>query len=154
MYSRLTLVVCAALTTTSCNAADYKSCTTIKSATARLACFDKVAATESSGANDAAAERAAILSAIDSAKTSIADRFKDPGAVQFRNVVAYGKNKPLEISIICGQVNGKNSYGAYVGFRRFVSNGGASVEVEDNENARSIERMWSNTCTGNEVYSQ
>jgi len=56
--------------------------------------------------------------AIKQAQTAVADRLKDPGAAQFRNVrvVPY-----LEGKVICGEVNGKNSYGAYVGFRQFVA---------------------------------
>lgn len=51
-------------------------------------------------------------------KKAIADSLKDPSSAQFRNVrlVEY-----LDGAVICGEVNGKNSYGAYVGFNDFVS---------------------------------
>ena len=43
----------------------------------------------------------------------IASRFFDPKAVEFRNV-------SFESDVImCGEVNGKNRYGAYAGFKKF-----------------------------------
>ena len=56
--------------------------------------------------------------------------FKDPEAVRFRDVQWYGPiARPVEMSTalafsglsVCGEVNGKNSYGAYVGYRRFTA---------------------------------
>lgn len=42
---------------------------------------------------------------------------KDPSSAQFRNVriVSWGSEK-----VVCGEINAKNSYGGYVGFKRFV----------------------------------
>lgn len=56
--------------------------------------------------------------AIERAKRVVADDLKDPGSAQFRNVrlVPYGAAR-----VICGEVNGKNSYGGYVGFVRFAA---------------------------------
>ena len=56
--------------------------------------------------------------AMEKAKESIAKSLKDPGSAQFRDVSikTFGANK-----IVCGEVNGKNSYGGYVGFKRFVA---------------------------------
>lgn len=39
---------------------------------------------------------------------------KDPESAQFRDEYIMGRN-------LCGQVNSKNSYGAYAGFTRFIS---------------------------------
>lgn len=52
---------------------------------------------------------------------------KDPAAAQFRNVrvISYGTGGRLT----CGEVNGKNSYGAYTGFTRFAGTP-AAVEFE------------------------
>ena len=54
---------------------------------------------------------------IEKGKKAIADTLKDPASAQFRNVrlVQY-----LDGAVICGEINGKNSYGGYVGFRDFV----------------------------------
>lgn len=56
--------------------------------------------------------------AIETAKKTLADSLRDPGAAQFRNVrtVSYNAGK-----VICGEVNGKNAYGAYVGFKPFAA---------------------------------
>lgn len=45
------------------------------------------------------------------------NQLKDPLSAQFRKVrvVPYGNGK-----VVCGEVNGKNSYGGYVGFKPFV----------------------------------
>lgn len=54
---------------------------------------------------------------IEKGEKAIADTLKDPASAQFRNVrlVQY-----LDGVVICGEINGKNSYGGYVGFRDFV----------------------------------
>ena len=54
---------------------------------------------------------------------------KDPGSTQFRNVVHYhgvaltpkGDKVSMGMHSACGQVNAKNSFGAYVGFVDFVA---------------------------------
>lgn len=46
-------------------------------------------------------------------KSEVAAQLLDPSSAQFRNVHRYG-------GTICGEVNGKNRYGAYVGFVRFM----------------------------------
>lgn len=68
------------------------------------------------------------LSACDSrigrAKDTVSRDMKDPASVQFRDVKATD-------AAVCGEVNAKNSYGAYVGFRRFVvADGRARVDMD------------------------
>jgi hypothetical protein len=48
----------------------------------------------------------------------VRNQLKDPGSAQFRNVrvVPYKNGR-----VVCGEVNGKNSYGGYVGFTPFVA---------------------------------
>lgn len=54
--------------------------------------------------------------AIDNAKQAVIASMKDPSTVQFRGIwVRTGKRSKA----ICGEVNAKNSYGGYVGFRKF-----------------------------------
>jgi hypothetical protein len=50
------------------------------------------------------------------ATQAVAQTRKDPEAAQFRNVAIRDGGKTR---IVCGEVNGKNSYGGYVGFRKF-----------------------------------
>jgi hypothetical protein len=56
--------------------------------------------------------------ALSAAQESLKQSLKDPSSAQFRNVrlVTFGSGK-----VICGEVNAKNSYGGYVGFKRFVA---------------------------------
>jgi hypothetical protein len=80
-------------------------------------------------------------SAVDQAKKVVANSLKDPSSAQFRNVqlVPY-----KDSHVICGEVNGKNSYGGYVGFRPFVASvtaseiartGGRFAEIDRAANA-------------------
>lgn len=54
-------------------------------------------------------------------KRAVRESFKDPDSVQFRDV-QYGESKDTG-RVIYGHVNAKNSFGAYTGFVRFISNG-------------------------------
>lgn len=51
-------------------------------------------------------------------KRGVSRRMKDPDSVKFRDIVLrpYAKGH-----VLCGQVNAKNSYGAYAGFSQFVA---------------------------------
>lgn len=53
------------------------------------------------------------------AKTAIAATLKDPDSAKFRGIKAY----PAK-GLVCGEVNGKNSYGAYSGFSPFFYDDG------------------------------
>ena len=48
------------------------------------------------------------------AQLEVATKMKDPSSVQFKDL------KEFDNTAICGQVNGKNSYGGYVGFKPFI----------------------------------
>ncbi len=56
--------------------------------------------------------------AIEAAKAIVVHDFKDPESARFRKIELRdfqgGK-------LVCGEVNGKNSYGAYVGYRKFLA---------------------------------
>lgn len=57
-------------------------------------------------------------SAVEQAKKALAETLKDPSSAQFRNV----RLTPYKDgNVICGEVNAKNSYGGYVGFKSFVA---------------------------------
>jgi Pyridine nucleotide-disulphide oxidoreductase, dimerisation domain/Pyridine nucleotide-disulphide oxidoreductase len=69
---------------------------------------------------------------VQQAKTLITRDFKDPGSAQFRNLFISGKG--IHFKTLCGEINGKNSYGGYVGYRRFYSSPGAAAsftKIED-----------------------
>jgi len=140
-------------------AGDYQSCVGIKVAAKRLACFDQAAAAEAkvvaeqAQAGKAAEEQQALtLQAVNQLKAKLVENFKDPSSVQFRNVVAYGP-APGAITFLCGSLNGKNSYGAYTGFKRFFMIGEIAT-IENKDNGDLINSMWSKTCSGDEIYRQ
>lgn len=49
---------------------------------------------------------------------AVADRFKDPSSLQVRHLAAARSLKDGRVWV-CGEVNGKNSFGGYVGFEPF-----------------------------------
>lgn len=51
-------------------------------------------------------------------QAAITDDLKDPSAAQTRKLQAYDLSNG-EGRVICGEMNGKNSFGAYVGFQPF-----------------------------------
>ena len=77
------------------------------------------------------------------AKDVLIRSFKDPGTVQFRELFISGKALP----VLCGEVNGRNSYGAFVGFRRFYATGKAMLnEIEPARDTFVFDRMWPKLC--------
>ncbi|WP_368759500.1 hypothetical protein [Klebsiella michiganensis] len=61
--------------------------------------------------------------AIELAKSEISHDMKDPSSTQFRDVVSkkIGEKDDGSIAmLVCGEVNSKNSFGAYSGYSPFV----------------------------------
>lgn len=76
------------------------------------------------------------------AKANITSGFKDPNGVQWRNLFI-GSDRPA----LCGELNGKNAYGAYTGFKRFVSTPDPAQQTIDNEEFAAVfEFMWKVYC--------
>ena len=66
------------------------------------------------------------------ARQAISGLLTDPGSAQFRN--AYVRQIDSDngaFSLVCGEVNGKNAFGAYAGFRRFVHEDGGGFSMID-----------------------
>ncbi|MBV7394577.1 hypothetical protein [Mameliella sediminis] len=65
---------------------------------------------------------------------TVAEKLKDPRSAQFRDVfqiVRRYENGKME-TYVCGEVNGKNSFGGYVGFTYFKGHFvGKSFRVDD-----------------------
>ena len=53
------------------------------------------------------------------AKGEVTHDFLDPASVQWRSLYFSKGAYPDNVVAICGEVNGKNSYGAYAGYRPF-----------------------------------
>lgn len=67
-----------------------------------------------------AATKAELIKA---SQEAVREQMKDPESARFRNMKVY------DITV-CGEVNAKNSYGGYNGFKRFFVLGGAVARVE------------------------
>lgn len=53
--------------------------------------------------------------------------------------------------VLCGEMNAKNSYGAYVGFKRFYATENTALsDIETSSNIMIINGMWQTMC-GNKV---
>jgi hypothetical protein len=69
------------------------------------------------------------------AKQVVGSLLKDPSSAQWRNIesgTGLGDSGPL----VCGEVNGKNSFGAYDGFQKFIykaKDGTARLRAEDGD---------------------
>lgn len=72
---------------------------------------------------------------------AVLSTLKDPDSAQFQNIKGY-----------CGEVNSKNSYGGYVGFKRYVSIDG-TVLLEDSEGVEpeTFAIIWEAHCTPNKL---
>lgn len=60
--------------------------------------------------------------AISLAKSEVAANLKDPASAQFRNVKVSKMTDAGDgrvFAIVCGEINGKNGFGAYAGFHPF-----------------------------------
>ncbi len=83
------------------------------------------------------------------AKQEASSQMKDPSSVEFRNVEGY-KRGDTGLVAICGEINAKNSYGGYVGYKQFTSVAGIVLlnDLEGKgapwENHFNIN--WNNTC--------
>lgn len=86
---------------------------------------------------------------VDSAKSMIMDAMKDPGSTQFKSVRTI-KNS-LNDSYVCGEVNSKNSYGGYVGFKSFAYKSGKYVIDGSYTSADDLEFFSISGCGGRDL---
>jgi hypothetical protein len=76
-----------------------------------------------------------VLSAL--LKQFVAGKFKDPDSVKYQNVGAFKNEADVVVKyqhdaevVVCGEVNAKNSLGAYTGFTKFMNlpHGGGIIQ--------------------------
>lgn len=79
--------------------------------------------------------RAEVSSA---ARNMIRQSSKDPDSLKFRNEFLAGPG------MHCGEVNGKNSFGGYTGFKRFISN--ERTLLVDDGSVRGFNKAWQESC--------
>lgn len=75
------------------------------------------------------------------AEQSIKDKLKDPNSAEFRNFKLSSKGHP------CGEVNSKNGFGGYTGFKRYMiaSKDLVAIEGESLED-NTFNEMWLKFC--------
>lgn len=76
-----------------------------------------------------------------SARAKLRAISKDPDSLQFRNE----RISTTDTSMSCGEMNGKNSFGGYVGYRRFIVSAG-TVLIDD-ENHPKFNEAWQKFCS-------
>lgn len=86
---------------------------------------------------------------VDLAKEAIKNQMKDPESTQFRNVRQTVNS--LGSQYICGEVNSKNSYGGYVGFKYFAYSDGRLVIDGSYENSNEMEFFSLSGCGGKDL---
>ena len=67
---------------------------------------------------------------------------KDPDSIQFRNVFI----STSKLQTLCGEINAKNSYGGFVGFRRFYYTGRAGLDEIENPGDSIFSGMYPKMC--------
>lgn len=90
-----------------------------------------------------------IASAINAAQQEIKNQMKDPESTKFKGV-REATNSQGE-SFVCGEVNSKNSYGGYVGFKSFAFKSGKSVIDGSFDTPDDYEFLALSGCAGKDV---
>lgn len=79
------------------------------------------------------------------AQESIAAKMMDPSSVQFKDVAHY-KVGEKKLDAVCGIYNAKNTYGGYVGFRKFMVISDVTMLRKEGVTAKYFDDMWDATC--------
>lgn len=101
--------------------------------TALISASDGVSASPSKQAKDLDAAK------IIAVKMFVANGLKDPDSAKFRGV-------KVKWGTVCGEVNAKNSFGGYVGYRRFYSIDSKDLHMEE---SNFSEDQWARFCGPN-----
>jgi hypothetical protein len=76
-------------------------------------------------------------------KEAVKARLKDGPAARFKSV--YFCKGRQEVPVTCGSVNGKNSFGGYGGFQRFISAGRPDLTYLETE-VKGFGAQWASFC--------
>ena len=85
---------------------------------------------------------------IEKSKELVRRELKDPNSADFKDI--YVASTPKGGKKVCGWVNAKNSYGGYVGFQRFISNGNdyTTIDKESPFNlVMPFSELWAALCS-------
>lgn len=78
---------------------------------------------------------------IKEAKEQVANSMIDPESARYRNLFL----SELATQALCGEINGKNRYGGYVGFQKFYSIPFGSA-ISTGQDDKSFEIGWNSYC--------
>ncbi len=81
---------------------------------------------------------------MDKGMDAVKSKLKDGDSAKFRNVYFIRGTKGIPVS--CGEVNSKNSFGAYSGFQRFVSGGDVRLTFLEEEVSDDFGNAWKTLC--------
>lgn len=70
----------------------------------------------------------------------VKEMLKDPDSAQFQNQFIGIKGAP------CGEVNSRNSFGGYGGFKRYISAGKGATFLESDVNPAEFDASWRQIC--------
>jgi len=86
---------------------------------------------------------------VENGKEAAAAKLKEPNSAEFRNVSFNKSNLQGKIiPVVCGEINGRNSYGGYSGFQRFVSTGKTMTIFQNEMDYNEFVKVWNQLCTG------
>lgn len=80
---------------------------------------------------------------IEEGKEAVRLKLKDPSSAEFRDVFFHKGSEGMPTT--CGEVNSKNSFGAYTGYQRFVSGGTLPLTFLESETS-GFDRVWRKLC--------
>lgn len=83
----------------------------------------------------ALAQSKADLAFAKRAKQVAASRMKDPASAQFRTLVV---SRASGERALCGEINAKNAFGAYVGFRPFIADEDGAKFMADSNDVNAV----------------
>ena len=73
-------------------------------------------------------------------ESAVRNRLKDPASAQFQNQLVSSKGAA------CGEVNSKNGFGGYTGFKRYIFAGKDLTVFESDMAPGEFEVSWSQVC--------
>lgn len=113
--------------------ADLDACRALRNVETRAACFEAVATQALSALNSGAVAQSAgspsiaplqanipLMAFVRKAQELLVQDFKDPASAQWRGLAVSTDGTYGTRRVLCGQVNAKNAYGGYIGFKEFA----------------------------------
>lgn len=97
--------------------------------------------------------RGEVAKLVAHAKAAVSKKLKDPDSALFRGLFLTQEPSEVEgktylVDYVCGEVNAKNSYGGFVGYRRFVVvSEGAFLDSDESSAHDAFEgAVWARHC--------